>query len=83
MTRPARKMTKASMLKRMRLLAVLVSLALPAGMVGCGGGGARVQQQSTTLGQELQDLEAAYKKGIIDEEQYKNLREDVIERYTD
>jgi hypothetical protein len=76
-------MAKASMMTGVRLLAVLVLLAIPAGLAGCGGGGARVQQQSTTLGQELQDLEAAYKKGIIDKDEYKDLREEVIDKYTD
>jgi hypothetical protein len=35
---------------------------------------------STTLGQELIDLEAAYKKGIINEEEYKELKRIIIEQ---
>jgi hypothetical protein len=37
---------------------------------------------STTLGQELIDLEAAYKKGIITEEQYNRFKNALIEQRT-
>ena len=39
--------------------------------------------QSTTLGQELMDLEAAYKKGIITEEQYNRLKNTIIDQRTE
>ena len=62
----------------------LSTLLLAAGFIlltACGGGGASVQTTSTTMGQELQDLEASYKKGIITEREYKNAKEAILERY--
>jgi len=38
-------------------------------MIGCGGGGAQIKQQAVTLAQELQDLDAAYKKGLLNEKE--------------
>lgn len=53
-------------------------------IVGCGGGGAKVKQDTytTTLGQELQDLEDAYKKGIITEKEYQQAKERLIKQRT-
>ena len=70
-------------MKLMRILAILMLLSLPAGMAGCGGGGAEIKQQTTTLGQELQDLDDAYKKGLLSEKEYKELREELIDKYSD
>jgi len=51
-----------------------------------GGGGDKVktdtQTYSPTLGQELIDLEAAYKKGIIKEKEYNDLKKMIIEQWT-
>ena len=53
---------------------------------GCGGGGADVKTESssysTTLGQELKDLEDAYKKGIISEKEYNDAKKKLIEQRT-
>ena len=55
-------------------------------IAGCGGGGADVKTESssysTTLGQELKDLEDAYKKGIISEKEYNNAKKNLIEQRT-
>lgn len=53
-------------------------------IVGCGGGGANLKQDtySTTLGQELQDLEEAYKSGIITEKDYLQAKERLIKQRT-
>lgn len=53
-------------------------------IVGCGGGGANVRQDTytTTLGQELQDLEEAYKNGIITEKEFQQAKERLIKQRT-
>lgn len=58
-------------------LATLLSLG------GCGGGGAKVESQitTTTMGQELQDLEESYKKGLLSDSEYKKARKAILKRY--
>ena len=53
-------------------------------IVGCGGGGANVRQDTytTTLGQELKDIEEAYQKGIITEKEYGQAKEKLIKQRT-
>ncbi len=72
-------------MKLFRFLAVIMMLFGALGFSACRGGGADVKTQSysTTLGQELKDLEEAYNKGIITEKQYKNAKEKLIEKRTD
>lgn len=69
-------------MKRTTLLlsAAFVSLAL---LSGCGGGGAKVHSSvtTTTMGQELQDLEESYKKGLLTEAEYKQARKAILKRY--
>jgi len=63
---------------------MLIMLAALAGSVtGCGGGGAKVQSvnTTTTMGQELQDLEQAYNKGIITRREYETAKQRIIDRY--
>jgi hypothetical protein len=54
-------------------------------MLGCGGGGADVKQSTTTttLGKELQDLDEAYKKGLLSEKEYKEYRKKIMKKYED
>ena len=63
------------------------ALALSAlGLTACGGGSSRVQAEqttyTTTLGQELKDLEDSYKRGIITQKQYEEAKEKLIEQRT-
>jgi hypothetical protein len=62
---------------------VLLSLNLAA---CCIGGGSKVRTEtknvSTTLGEELQDLKAAYDEGIITEKQYNESREKILKERT-
>ncbi len=74
----------------MRLLRVLLAvgmLAVLIGATGCCGGGGKVETKqtttTTTLGQELQDLDEAYKKGLMTEEQYNEAKEKLLKQRTE
>ena len=50
---------------------------------GCGGGGVTYQSTGNkTLGQELEDLQASYDKGIITKNQYDEIKKKLIKKYT-
>jgi hypothetical protein len=63
------------------MFVLLASLA--GSLASCGGGGAKVESVSTTttMGQELQDLDEAYKKGIITQSEYESAKKRIIDRY--
>ena len=70
-----------------KTLKLIVLAALTAGSLtlfsGCGGGGATYQAaNSQTLGQELQDLQQSYEKGIITKSQYEDLKKKIMKKYT-
>ena len=71
-------------MKLLRIGSVVLMIVIALGLAGCGGGGAEIKTQSysTTLGQELKDLEEAYQKGIITEKQYNQAKEKLIEQRT-
>lgn len=58
-------------------LVLLFSLTLTA----CSGGGATMQASTTTMGQELMDLNASYKKGLISEKEYDKAKDTILEKY--
>lgn len=62
-------------MKHALVIALLASL-----LAACGGGGATVQSSTTTKGQELIDLKKALDEGIIDQEEYEEAKEIIIER---
>ena len=68
---------------RLRTIALAFALLLGPGLgpLGCGGGGAKVEARSTTLGQELQDLDAAYQKGLLTKKEYDSKRKSIMKRY--
>ena len=69
------------------LMIAFLVVIMGSALVGCGGGGTEVKQStsiySTTLGQELQDLDAAYQKGLLTEKEYKEAKKKLIEQRTE
>lgn len=62
-------------MKKISSLVLLTAL-----LMACGGGGATVQSSNTTKGQELIDLKKALDEGIINQEEYEDAKETIIER---
>ncbi len=65
-------------MKFMRVCVVIILLFYGAGFIGCGGGGTEIKAKQTTLGQELTDLDKAYKDGIITEKEYNKAKNDLL-----
>lgn len=65
------------------ILAGILLLTPTVGLYGCGGGGAQVEQKTTTttLGRELMDLDEARRKGVISDSEYEDMRKDVIKKH--
>jgi len=64
----------------LRVFTVFIFLTLGVGFIGCGGGGAELKTTHTTVGQELTDLDKAYKAGIITEKEYNNTKSKILKR---
>jgi hypothetical protein len=65
-------------MKFLRVWVVIILLLSGVGFMVCGGGGAQVKAKQTTLGQELSDLDKAYKDGIITEKEYNKAKNDLL-----
>lgn len=65
-------------LKKIGFVLLFVTVILS---TGCGGGDTTVQASNTTMGQELEDLDNAFKKGIITKREYEKAKEDILDRY--
>jgi len=65
-------------MKFIRVCVVIILLFSGVGFIGCGGGGAEIKAKQTTLGQELTDLDKAYKDGIITEKEYNKAKKDIL-----
>jgi len=63
-----------------RLLLIIVLLFT---LTACGGSDTEVRSttMTTTMGQELMDLNESYKRGIINESEYNDAKEKIMERY--
>ena len=58
------------------ILILLVALSI----TGCGGGGATMEAQTTTTGQQLIDLDKAYKADIITKEEYEKKKKEILKK---
>lgn len=67
-------------MKRMTTWICVGLIAAVVTLTACGGGGTKVQSQTktTTLGQELMDLEKAFKSGVISEKEYQKAKEELL-----
>ena len=68
---------------RAKICAAAILALIPFTVAGCcGGGGSNAKSEttnfSTTLGQELSDLQKAYDQGIITEKQYRDAKEKLL-----
>ena len=61
---------------RMFMLMLLVTFSL----TGCGGGGAKMEAKTTTTGQELLDLDKAYKAGLMTEKEYDKKKKEIMKK---
>jgi hypothetical protein len=72
---------------RSACLASIMLVLIPS-LSACGGGSAEVRSETTaetstqTLGQELIDLKKAYDMGIINEKEYNETRQKLIQKKT-
>jgi hypothetical protein len=72
------------MMKNVSLLLAAMIIVGALSFAGCCGGGAEVKTQtySKTLGRELMDLQDSYKKGIITEKEYAEVKKQLLEQRT-
>ena len=70
-------------MKKKIAVAFIGTIFLCATLISCGGGGAKVEStvSTQTLGQQLIDLDKAYKEGVISEKEYKKSKEALMEKY--
>ncbi len=70
-----------------RIFALVLTVILCVTFIACGSGKKETKAGSitvtTTLGQELQDLDKAYKDGIITEKEYEKAKKALIEKRTE
>jgi len=74
-------------MKLTRALAAVLIVVVGLNLWGCCGSSKEVivpqsQTTTTTLGQELQDLEEAYKKGTITKDEYETAKKKILEQRT-
>ena len=67
-------------MKALGIFIVVAMLLLASlNLAGCGGGGAEIKASNNTMGQELIDLQTAYEKGVITEEEFNKAKKKMLE----
>lgn len=73
-------------MKLTKTVAAVLIVVVGLNLWGCCGSSKEVivpqSQPTTTLGQELQDLEEAYKKGAITKDEYEAAKKKILEQRT-
>ena len=64
-----------------RIKTWLLLLTLSIGLAACAGSDHNVQASTTTLGQELMDLDESYKQGLLTEREYRKAKQLILRRY--
>jgi hypothetical protein len=66
----------------LRVFLLSCLLIFGSGLWGCGGGGAELKSHTTTttIGQELIDLQSAYDRGVITKDQYESQKKKILSR---
>ena len=67
-------------MKKFKVLAIILLFAFSSLVAGCGGGGAEVRATSTTMGQELTDLQKAKEQGVITEKEFEKAKKEILAR---
>jgi len=74
-------------MKFFKFCALIVIVLVCVNFAACGGGKTEVKSEpstvTTTLGQELLDLDKAYKDGIITQKEYEKTKKRLIEKRTE
>lgn len=58
---------------------IMLSLACAATLSACGSS-TKVEARTTTIGQELKDLDDARNKGLLTEDEYSKKRDEIMKR---
>jgi hypothetical protein len=74
-------------MRKIRILALLLVVLVCVNFAACDRGKTEVKSEpstvTTTLGQELLDLDKAYKDGIITQKEYEKTKKRLIEKRTE
>ena len=71
-------------MKKLFVLSIVALIVVTMGLSGCGRKqrtNVQTTTTTTTLGQELVDLQQAYEKGIISAKEYDDLKKEAIKKY--
>jgi uncharacterized membrane protein len=68
------------MTRMLKTVLVLAALSVPLSACVGRSGKQTTNVKTTTVGQELSDLDAAYKSGLLTEDEYNKKRKDILKK---